>query len=208
MSRPILEVQKISKSFGRRPVLKDVSFRTRQGEIVGIVGENGVGKTTLLKILMGLLKPNSGSVHIGGRVGYCPQDMLVFERLTVRENFHYFATAYGLLKSGTDSNWEKIKDDLLRRFRFSQYDNMIVSQLSGGTKQKLNLSLALLHSPELIILDEPYAAFDWETYLHFWDYALEMRGQNKSLLIVSHFIYDRSRLDTLYEIEEGIIKCD
>jgi ABC-type multidrug transport system ATPase subunit len=189
-------------------VLKDVSFSTQQGEIVGIVGENGVGKTTLLKILIGLLKPNSGSVHTEGRVGYCPQDMLIFERLTVRENFRYFATAYGMLKSGTDSNWEEIKDDLLRRFRFSQYDNMLVSQLSGGTKQKLNLSLALLHSPELIILDEPYAAFDWETYLHFWDYALEMRTQNRSLLIVSHFIYDRSRLDTLYKIEDGIIKCD
>lgn len=203
----IIEVENISKSFGRRVVLRDASFLIRKGEIAGIVGENGAGKTTLLKILIGLLTPNSGTVRIKGTVGYCPQEMLVFERLTVWENFQYFATAYGLDKADKRTAWHRKKDDLLDRFRFRSYEDTLVSQLSGGTKQKLNLSLALLHSPELIILDEPYAAFDWETYLHFWEYAREMCNSGIIILVVSHFVYDRSCIDILYELKGGRIKC-
>lgn len=207
MDDSIIEVENISKSFGRRTVLRDASFSIRRGKITGIVGENGAGKTTLLKILIGLLTPNSGTVRIKGTVGYCPQEMLVFERLTVRENFQYFAAAYGLDKADKRGVWQQQKDDLLNRFRFRPYENTIVSQLSGGTKQKLNLSLALLHSPELIILDEPYAAFDWETYLHFWKYAREICESGATVLVVSHFVYDRSSIDTLYELKGGRIKC-
>jgi len=208
MKGNMLIVKNVSKSFGRHVVLKGVSFQIQRGEIVGIVGENGAGKSTLLKIIMGLLPPNSGSVKIQGGVGYCPQETMVFERLTVRENFQYFATAYGLNRKGGEPSWESRMDVLIKQFHFKKYENMLFSQLSGGTKQKLNLSLSILHSPEIIVLDEPYAAFDWETYLHFWNYALEMRSQGNSIILVSHFVYDRSKIDTLYELKEGRVKCE
>lgn len=206
-SETVLQAERIAKSFGRHTVLNDVTFELRQGEIIGIVGENGTGKSTLLKVLMGWLAPSAGKVMAHGSIGYCPQEANVFETLTVRENFRYFATAYGLRKTENAQSWEKVKDSLLDYFRFGQYENRLVSQLSGGTKQKLNLSLALLHSPDILILDEPYAGFDWETYLRFWDYAEELQSRGTSILIVSHFANDRSKFSSLYELREGILEC-
>lgn len=204
----LLEAQHLAKSFGKLQVLRDVSFGIRRGEIAGIVGENGAGKSTLLKILVGLLSPTAGNVIARiGHMGYCPQELLIFETLTVRENFRYFAAAYGLTESGAVSSWQESRDDLLSRFRFKEYEDMLVSRLSGGTKQKLNLSLSLLHRPDVLILDEPYSGFDWEAYVHFWDYADELKSQGRSVLIVSHFVYDRSKFDTLFELKGGELKC-
>lgn len=207
-TEPILKVQDIVKSFGRRTVLNGVSFLMHRGELSGIVGENGAGKSTLLKILVGLTVADSGNVTTNGPVGYCPQDSLVFETLTVKENFHYFASAYGLGRKQEDGgDWKKEKDVLLEYFKFKQYENALVSTLSGGTKQKLNLSLALLHAPDMLILDEPFAGFDWETYLHFWKLTEGLRSAGKSILIVSHFIYDREKFDQIYELKDGVIEC-
>lgn len=204
----VLKVQRVAKSFGRRGVLNGVSFEMERGELAGIVGENGAGKSTLLKILVGLTKPNSGDVTTRGKVGYCPQDALVFETLTVKENFRYFACAYGLERQEDgDASWEKEKDSLLQQFGFEQYENVLVSTLSGGTKQKLNLSLALLHVPDVLILDEPYNGFDWETYLHFWEMTERLCSAGKSILIVSHFIYDREKFDRIFELKDGVIEC-
>jgi ABC-type multidrug transport system ATPase subunit len=203
----VLEVINLAKSYGRHKVLKGIEFSMRRGELVGIVGENGAGKSTLLQVLVGLLPPTAGKLTLEGRIGYCPQDLHIFEPLTVRENFRYFAAAYGVDQEKNGSSWPAVKDDLLQRFRFHQYENMLVSRLSGGTKQKLNLSLALLHSPDILILDEPYSGFDWETYLHFWDYAGELQAQGKSILVVSHLVYDRTKFDTLFELKDGVLQC-
>jgi ABC-type multidrug transport system ATPase subunit len=203
----ILSMANVAKSFSRHQVLRDVTFDLRPGEIVGIVGENGSGKSTLLKIIVGLLSPNAGHVSARGRIGYCPQDMLVFETLTVAENFSYFATAYGLTGNSGTGSWRDTRRQLLQRMRFSPHEHRLVSTLSGGTRQKLNFCLAVLHSPELLILDEPYAGFDWETYLHFWDYAEELKAAGKGILIVSHFIYDRQKFDAVFELAEGVLRC-
>lgn len=207
MKDRILSIENVSKSFGSYVVLRNISFHAKKGEIVAVVGENGAGKSTLLKILTGLLAPSTGAVKIQGVMGYCPQETTVFEKLTVNENFLYFATAYGIASAGEQPSWESRKNELLKRFNFQKYENRQVSQLSGGTKQKLNLSISILHSPDIIVLDEPYAAFDWETYLHFWEYALEMRSLGKTILLVSHFVYDHSRIDTLLELKDGRISC-
>ncbi len=179
----------------------------RQGELVGVVGENGTGKSTLLKILVGLLEPTTGQVELRGSFGYCPQEMVIFESLTVRENFRYFAAAYGLDRTEPSTSYEDAKNDLLRRFHFHEYEDRLVSELSGGTKQKLNVSLALLHSPDVLILDEPYSGFDWETYLHFWEYADELRSRGTSILIVTHFVIDRSKFDRLFALADGVFRC-
>jgi ABC-2 type transport system ATP-binding protein len=203
----VVEVRNVAKSFGRRHILKDVSFCLRRGEMAGIVGENGSGKTTLLKTIVGLLSPSTGEIVVQEKVGYCPQEMLVFETLTVHENFAYFAAAYGLRRGPGTDGWQGREHFLLSRFGFAPYRDVLVSNLSGGTKQKLNLSLAVLHEPGLLILDEPYSGFDWETYLHFWDYAAELKAAGVCFLVVSHFLYDRSKFDTVYELREGVLQC-
>jgi ABC-2 type transport system ATP-binding protein len=205
--KPLLQAERIAKSFGSHRVLNDVSLEMRRGEIAGIVGENGAGKSTLLKILMGLLAPGAGKVSARGTIGYCPQEAVAFETLTVSENFQYFATAYGLRRNGNAGSWKAAKNDLLGYFNFGQYENRLVSELSGGTKQKLNLSLALLHAPDILILDEPYAGFDWETYLRFWDYTEKLQATGKSILIVSHLVNDRTKFDNLYALKEGHLEC-
>ena len=207
MSNPILEVESVSKSFGRKRVLDQVSFHAERGKITGIIGENGSGKTTLLKIIVGLLSATNGTTRLHGSTGYCPQEQLVFSSLTLRENLNFFATAYGLSRAA-DQDWKSVVEELVERFRLGDYLDMLVSKLSGGTKQKLNLCLALIHSPDLLILDEPYAAFDWESYLYFWDFVTEFKERGKSFLIVSHIIYDRSIIDQVYELKEGQLKCE
>jgi len=206
-SECLLEVRNVRKSFGRRQVLRDVSFHVSRGQIAGITGENGAGKTTLLRIIVGLLAPDGGAVTGGARIGYCPQDLAVFETLTVRENFSFFAAAYGLERKGSEESWVETMNALCRRFRFASYQDALVSTLSGGTKQKLNFSLSVLHDPGLLILDEPYSGFDWETYLRFWDYAEERKSAGLSILVVSHFVYDRSKFDSVLELRQGCLQC-
>ncbi len=157
----ILQAENIVKSFGRKKVLRGLSFGMKAGSLNGIVGENGSGKSTLLKIIVGHWQADQGKVFIEGRLGYCPQEPLVFPQLTVQEHFQYFSSAYSLPKKSSLLQTEL----LLEHFNFKQYRSDKVAELSGGTQQKLNLSLALLHQPQLLILDEPYNGFDWETYL-------------------------------------------
>ena len=201
-----LKAENITKSFGPHAVLSGASFELAGGEVVGIVGENGTGKTTLLKIVMGLLPATHGSISADGIVGYCPQEITVFESLTPHENFRYFARAY-MSRDSHAQDFDETWRDLTRRFRFEEYQHRLVSELSGGTKQKLNLALALIHSPDILILDEPYSGFDWETYECFWRYTSELREKGKSVLIVSHLINDRSYFDRIYDLKNGKLTC-
>lgn len=201
-SSPLLDVRQLAMNFRRRRVLHDVSFTMARGEHVALVGENGSGKSTLLKIIAGLLTPTSGAVHIEGRIGYCPQDPLVFEALSVEENFQYFASAYGLDRSGR-ARWMARRDTLLEQFRFGQYLRTPVSELSGGTRQKLNLCVALLHEPDLLVLDEPYAGFDWETYLRFREFAEHAAAAGTAILVVTHLVYEPGRFHRVLELAGG-----
>ena len=202
MSRgALLEARHVAKSFGRRRVLTDATLAVGPGELVGVTGENGSGKTTLLKILARLLRPDGGDLAYRGRLGYCPQEPLVFDRLTVTENFSFFAAAYGL------DHWRTAMVRWAERLRFEASLSQLVGELSGGTRQKLNLALALMHEPEVLLLDEPYAGFDWETYVRFWDLAETLRGDGCGLLVVSHFMYDRSRFDRICELNHGVLTC-
>ncbi|HYK89119.1 MAG TPA: ABC transporter ATP-binding protein [Acidobacteriota bacterium] len=203
--RLVLEVEHLAKSYGRHQVLRDVTFGIGPGQITGITGENGSGKSTLLEVIVGRRKPDAGRIVHSLRFGYCPQELLIFESLTVEENLRYFATAYGLPRR--DLAWREAAQSLLERFRCSQYVRIPVNQLSGGTKQKLNLIVAFIHSPDLLILDEPYAGFDWETYLQFWEYAHELRSEGKSVLIVAHLIFDSAQLDSVYRLTRGVLEC-
>jgi ABC-type multidrug transport system ATPase subunit len=193
----------VSRRYGRRPVLRDVSFEAGAGEILGVVGENGAGKSTLLRIVAGLLRPSAGSVRVAGRLGYCDQEAHLAPDLTVAEHFAYFARAYGLAGG---AGWRSARDALLEHFGFGRYTAHRVTQLSGGTRQKLHLSLALLHDPDVLVLDEPYLAFDYDTYLRFWSLAEARRALGATILIVSHLVHDRERFTRVLELRDGVLR--
>ena len=194
-----LSVSNIARSFGRRHVLRDVTFTARRGELVGIAGENGAGKTTLLRIVAGLLPPDRGRVDVRGRIGYCPQDPQVHFGLTVDQNLEWFRAAYRL-------EHHVRAEAMLDRLAVRQHRRTLVGELSGGTRQKLNLILALMHDPEVLLLDEPYQGFDWETYLRFWDIADESRRAGRVIVIISHLVFERARFDTLLRLHDGVLE--
>ncbi|MFC2124609.1 ABC transporter ATP-binding protein [Bacteroidota bacterium] len=197
-----LKAENIVKSFGRKKVLRGLSFDMKAGTLNGIVGENGSGKSTLLKIIVRQWQADKGKVIVKGRIGYCPQEPLIFSQLTVEEHFRYFSAAYGLEKTA----WQSRCEYLLEHFNFKQYRSDKVAELSGGTQQKLNLSLALMHQPELLILDEPYNGFDWDTYLCFWEFTDLMQQNGCAILIVTHLLNETDRFDRIYNLKNGYLE--
>lgn len=198
----ILGAENIVKSFGKKEVLKGITFEMKEGELYGIVGENGCGKSTLLKIIIGEWKANEGKITANGSIGYCPQKPLIFPQLTVEEHFKYFGAAYELNKKSR----QLTTDYFLHYFNFEKHKNEKVEILSEGTKQKLNLSLALLHKPELLILDEPYNGFDWETYLRFWDLSEELLKKGCTILIVTHLQTEKKRFNRIFNLKNGYLE--
>ena len=196
MVESVLHVQDIEKSFGRHKVLQGISFEIAPGTLVGIVGENGAGKSTLLKILAGELRPNRGQILRHGALGYCPQQVILHDALTVNQHLDYFRAAYGIRDL-------RRADELIEQLGYTKYRKAVVGTLSGGTKQKLNLTLALMHHPQVLLLDEPYQGFDWETYLHFWDLTSELRTQGCAVLVISHLFFEQQRFDELYHLQHG-----
>ena len=209
-TQSVLTVDGVTKSFSSGPpwrrrrveVLRGASLEVRPGELVGLVGENGSGKSTLMQVIVGLLSRGGGTLSAPVRLGYCPQQPLLWDKLTVDEHFELFARAYAL----DDQTAGAARDGLLDELGFAKYVNYRVEELSGGTRQKLNLALALLHDPQLLLLDEPYAGFDWETYLRFWEMAERRRATGMGVLIVSHLLAERERLTRIYELRDG--RCE
>ena len=205
----MLAVEGVQKSFRRRfslrpqvnHVLRGVTFSLPRASIVGLVGENGSGKSVLMKIIAGLMEADGGSISLDGRLGYCPQEPLLYDKLTCEETFRLFGHAYGLEDGESESAAEKYFDLL----DFSRFRGELVENLSGGTRQKLNLSIALMHEPSLLLLDEPYSGFDWETYLKFWELTGSLRAAGTTVLIVSHFIEEQSHFDRIIHLKDGAI---
>jgi len=203
----VLGVFGVEKSFHRGiwprrraiPVLKGACLEVAAGELVGLVGENGSGKSTLMQIIVGLLKRDAGEIERPARLGYCPQVPMLWDKLTVDEHFELFTRAYGL----AEDEASRSIDELVAELDFAKYRGYRIEELSGGTRQKLNLALSLMHEPELLLLDEPYSGFDWETYLRFWEMSERRRDAGMAILIVSHLLAERERLDRMFEIRDG-----
>ena len=192
----VLAARGVCKSFGRRRVLTGLDLDVAPGELVAVVGENGTGKTTLLRILAGDLRPDAGTVTIGGRPGYCPQTVVLDEALTVDQHVRYFQAAYGI---GSPAR----AGELIERLGFAAYRGQRAGTLSGGTRQKLSLTLALMHDPPVLLLDEPYQGFDWQTYLAFWDLTSELRERGTATVVISHLVFENQRFDRICHLTGG-----
>ena len=202
-----LKASGITKSYRRGiwprrrelPVLRGADLVVGAGEVVGLVGENGSGKSTLMKILVGALASDAGTVEVSGRIGYCPQEPVLYERLNCDEHLELFGVAYGMDEQAVAA----AADGLYATLGFDRWRATRVEELSGGTRAKLNLAVALLADPEVLLLDEPYAGFDWDTYLRFWDLTAERRAAGRSVVVISHFVADQERFDRIVQLRDG-----
>ena len=198
----VLEIQDIHKWFGSHHVLDGFSLRVAQGDVVGLLGPNGCGKSTVLKIVCKLLSLDAGEVLLMGKplselsyrarglVGLCSQDAALYPDLLPAENLHFFARLYGLL----DQDRQHRVAELVEIFELEKFANTPVGQLSGGWQQRLHLAVSLVHRPKLLVLDEPTAAVDLEARMDLWRLIEGLRDSGTTILLTSHHLAEAERL--------------
>lgn len=191
-----LDARGISKRYRRHTVLNEVDLTVRAGEIAAVVGANGSGKSTFLRICAGLVSPDRGQVNVHGALGYCPQDGGTYDLLSPDEHFVLIGAGRGLPRMAARGagrahaatlDWAPIRQVPARH-------------LSGGTRQKLNLILAQLGEPDVLLLDEPYQGFDRGTYLDFWHEVWRWRDAGKAIVVVTHLLNQLDRVDTVLDL--------
>jgi ABC-2 type transport system ATP-binding protein len=194
---PLLDAGPVSHSYGRKLVLDHVSLSVRPGEAVAIVGENGAGKSTLMRICAGLIHPDVGEVLVRGRVGYCPQIPGLFDLLNADEHLRLFGPALGL----SDKQVLREGRQLLEELGFPAGDRSPSRYLSGGARQKLNLALALLGDPTVLLLDEPYQGFDRGAYVSFWEHVSGWAEDGLAVVVVTHLLADLELVERVVELK-------
>ena len=208
-NKTVIDVQGLTKSFGGKVVVNNLGMTIHQGEIFGFLGPNGSGKTTSIRMLCGLLKPDSGSGTCLGfdvikqsdlikpHVGYMTQKFSLYEDLTVRENLDFTAKVFGL------DNPKKKVDECIDRMGLGPFVKHLAGNLSGGWKQRLSLGVSTLHSPKLLLLDEPTAGVDPGARRDFWDQIHTLASQGITALISTHYMDEAERCHRLAYIAYG-----
>lgn len=206
---PAVDVRNLSKSFGAKKVVDDVSLTVGRGEIYGFLGPNGSGKTTSIRLMCGLLTPDSGSGTCLGfdilresgsikrRVGYMTQRFSFWEDLTIRENLEFVTRLFEM------KNRKEAVDRALENLRLEGRANQLTGSLSGGWKQRLALAACMLHKPELLLLDEPTAGVDPTARRDFWDELHSLAAQGISVLVSTHYMDEAERCHKLAYIAYG-----
>jgi ABC-2 type transport system ATP-binding protein len=185
-----LEVRNISKSFGENQVLKDVAFSVPGGQALGLLGRNGAGKTTMIRIIMGVFDADGGNVLLDGKpidrnrvkIGYLPEERGLYPKKTIGRQLGYL----GALKGMTSAETKKATERLLSRLEMSEYLNKKLEVLSKGNQQKIQLAVALLNDPDILILDEPFSGLDPVNAMLLKDVVMEMIEKGKIVLFSSH----------------------
>jgi ABC-2 type transport system ATP-binding protein len=197
-----LQIDNVHKWFGSHHVLDGFSLRVEKGDVVGLLGPNGCGKSTVLKIVCKLLALDAGQVRLMGEplselsyrarslVGLCTQHCALYPDLLPAENLHFFARLYGL--SGKERQHRV--DELMSSFALEQFATTRVGQLSGGWQQRLHLAVSLIHRPKLLVLDEPTAAVDLEARMDLWRFIEGLRDSGTTILLTSHHLAEAERL--------------
>ncbi len=208
---PLIDVRDLNKHFGTRHVVKNLSLQVGRGEIFGFLGPNGSGKTTSLRMMCGLLTPDSGSGtclgfdiltecrEIKRRVGYMTQRFSYWEDLTVRENLDFVARLYEI-----DARKERVAR-ILAEMGLESRSNQLTGSLSGGWKQRVALAAALLQSPELLLLDEPTAGVDPGVRRVFWEELHRLAARGISVLVSTHYMDEAERCHKLAYISYGAL---
>jgi ABC-2 type transport system ATP-binding protein len=196
---PVLEVEGLSKSFGERAALREVSFDVGRGELLAVLGPNGAGKTTLLSILAGIAKADSGSIErSNGEVGWVPQQAGLYRRLTVEENLRLFARMEGA--EDVEGTIERMLDQTgLEERRHDQ-----VSSLSGGNQQRINIAIGLLGDPSVLLLDEPSSGLDPSQRIRLWEFVAGLSSGGTAVIYSTHQIEEASHYgDRLVVLADG-----
>ena len=205
MAEPIVLVEEVSKQYGPITAVNKAGFQVGTGTIVGLVGSDGAGKSTILRMLATMVKPSLGKILINGfdvvkerdrvkpLIGYMPQRFGLYQDLTVEENFDFFMDIFGI----------KGKERQIRRDRYLGFSNLIpflkriAGDLSGGMKQKLGLACVLAHQPSVLILDEPTNGVDPISRREFWEILVEMRNEGMTILISTAYLDEGEKCDQL-----------
>lgn len=206
-----IHVKNISKSFGDTQAVKDVSFEVNPGEIFGLLGPNGSGKTTSIRVILDIYQPDSGSVEILdgpmtdeklNRVGYLPEERGLYQDVEVNRCLSYLATLKGMTKAQID----KTLPAWLERFDLTEHQKKKNKELSKGMQQKAQLIAALIHDPEIIIIDEPFSALDPVNTQLVKDLLIELRDQGKTIIMCTHQMNQVEKLcDRLVLIDHGTV---
>jgi len=200
----VIEVKNLTKKYKRTPAVDDVSFTITSGEIVGVLGPNGAGKTTLLSLLSTLLKPDQGELYFNKEnivknpkairpcLGFVPQDIALYERLNVKDNMLFWGGIYGIKRSETRDRMIEV----LKTVGLNTKIDEKVGNLSGGMKRRLNIAAALIHKPQIVIMDEPTVGIDTESREYIISAIKDLKTQGTIIIYTSH------------HIEEAELLCD
>lgn len=207
----IVKASQVGKRFGDVVALESIDLEIDAGEIVGIIGPSGSGKTTAIRLILGLYEPTNGEVRVFGRqpedydrelrerIGYLPQDFLLYDDLTVRENLMFAAGMYGL---GPRERRARIPE-LLEALQLTDAKDRLAANISGGMQRRLALAGALIHEPELIVLDEPTAGIDPVLRATIWDGFRDLKARGAALLITTQYVTEAEYCDRVYLINRG-----
>lgn len=195
----IVRFDSVSKSFGDKRVLDGLTLAVERGEVYGLLGPNGCGKSTAINLLCNLLDPDAGSIEIAGvtpsraanrQIGVCPQDIALYRDLRPAENLRFFAELNGLSRAAVASRVA----ELMRLFGLERFATTPVGALSGGWQRRVNIAVALVHSPAVLILDEPTSAVDVEARHELWQLIESLRSDHTTVLLTTHHLDEAERL--------------
>jgi len=208
-----VKIKSLTKKFNQLAAIDNISLEIDKGEIIGLIGPDGAGKTTFLRLLAGLLKPSSGSIMLEGidvaknpqkikeRIGYMPQHFSLYGDLSVSENLKFFADLYGV----SSKKFRERKKELLHFSGLSPFEDRLARNLSGGMQKKLVLSCNLFHTPGILLLDEPTTGVDPVSRKELWDILFQINGQGTTLLITTPYMDQAQRCHKVSFMYEGRI---